>query len=161
MRVLSNVAKACSCYHIRALCHVHGLLADDVALTFVTCCSIVTSRLDYCNALLCGAQEATFDKLQPKQSSQSRLTPNHWSGHFWQRVTYKVALTTYSPRITATQLHVPERLDREPRSLPHRVLRSFGAPLLTDPRRLGSPKFQTGLPCILRCGSLCLELSTR
>ena len=56
-----NVAKACN-FHTRALRHVRNLLTDDVAQSVA--CSIVASRLDYCNALLSGAPAATFDKLQ-------------------------------------------------------------------------------------------------
>jgi len=55
-----NVAKACN-FHTRALRHVRSLLTDDVAQTVA--CSIVASRLDYCNALLSGAPAATFEKL--------------------------------------------------------------------------------------------------
>ena len=40
-----NVAKGCN-FYTRALRHVRSLLTDDVA------CSIVASRLYYCNALL-------------------------------------------------------------------------------------------------------------
>ena len=47
-----NIAKTCN-FHTRALRHVHSLLTDDVAQTVA--CSIVASRLDYCNALLSGA----------------------------------------------------------------------------------------------------------
>jgi len=59
-----NVTRACN-LHIRALLHVRVSPIDDVAQTVA--CSIVSSRLDYCNALLCGAPEATFNKLQPCQ----------------------------------------------------------------------------------------------
>ena len=83
----NNVAKACS-YHIRVLRHVRSLLTDDVALTVA--CSIVHSRLDYCNALLCSASAVTFDKLQCFQNNLSRVsardeaasTPDHCSGRF-------------------------------------------------------------------------------
>jgi len=75
-----NVAKACN-FHIRALRHVHSLLTDNVAQTVT--CSIVASRLDYCNALLSGALAATFDKLQysvprttwPESSARAGVAP--------------------------------------------------------------------------------------
>jgi len=97
-----NVAKACM-FHTHALRHVRSLLTDDVAQTVA--CSIVASRLDYCNALLCDAPAATFDRLQRAQNNlvrvlcQSRgrvdarplLRSLHWLP-VRQRVTYKVIL---------------------------------------------------------------------
>ena len=65
-----NVAKACN-FHTRALRHVRSPLTDDVAQTVA--CSIVASRLDYCNALLSGALAATFDKLQCAQNNLARV----------------------------------------------------------------------------------------
>ena len=66
-------------YHIRALCHARGLLTDDVAQT--PACSIIGSRLDYCNALVCGG--APWGDLQrtpacpdAEQSSQGRQAAN-------------------------------------------------------------------------------------
>ena len=59
----------------------------DVAQTVA--CSIVASRLDYCNALLCGAPAARFDRLQraqnkPESSARAGVapTPGRCSGHF-------------------------------------------------------------------------------
>jgi len=65
-----NVAKACN-FHTRALRHVRSLLTDDVAQ--IVACSIIASRLDYCNALLSGAPAATFDKLQRAQNNLARV----------------------------------------------------------------------------------------
>ena len=42
--------------------HVHSLLTNAIATTVT--CSIVTVRLDYCNAVLCCRPLATFDVLQ-------------------------------------------------------------------------------------------------
>ena len=65
-----NVAKACN-FHTRALRHVRSLLTADVAQTVA--CSIVASRLDYCNALLSGAPAASFDRLQRAQNNLARV----------------------------------------------------------------------------------------
>jgi len=48
---VANVCKACY-FHIRALRHVRQFLPDDVAR--IVACSIVGSRLDYCNSLFVG-----------------------------------------------------------------------------------------------------------
>ena len=103
-----NVAKACN-FHTRALRHVRSLLTDDVAQTVA--CSIVASRLDYCNALLSGTPAATFDKLRRAQNNlarvvcQSRGRTDAWpllhSLHWLpvrQRVTYKLAVMTHKVR---------------------------------------------------------------
>ena len=73
-----NVAKACN-FHTRALRHVRSLLTDDVAQTVA--CSIVASRLDYCNVLLSGSPAATFDKYSaprttwPESSARAGIAP--------------------------------------------------------------------------------------
>ena len=51
--------------------HVRSLLTDDVTQTVA--CSIVASRLDYCNALLSGAPATAFDKLQRAQNNLARV----------------------------------------------------------------------------------------
>jgi len=65
-----NVTKACN-FHSRTLRHVRSLLTDDVTQTVA--CSIVASRLDYCDVLLSGAPAATFDKLQHAQNNLARV----------------------------------------------------------------------------------------
>jgi len=55
-RHAKDVARACN-YHTRAL----RLLSDNLAQAVA--CSIVASRLDYCNAMLYGAPATTLDVL--------------------------------------------------------------------------------------------------
>ena len=56
-----EVVKACN-HHIRALRHVRHVLSDETAQMIA--CSIVASRLDYCNAILYGApQSSSLDRL--------------------------------------------------------------------------------------------------
>ena len=69
---VNNVCKACY-FHIRALRHV-GLrcsLPDDVDKTVA--CSIVSSRLDYCNGLHAGMTSANITKLQRVQNTLARV----------------------------------------------------------------------------------------
>jgi predicted DsbA family dithiol-disulfide isomerase len=105
---IDAVCKACY-FHIRALRHVRDSLPDDVAITVA--CSIVSSRLDYCNALYAGISAKNFDKLQRVQNTIARvilrlrkydhITPAlvqlHWLP-IRQRVTFKlICLHTQQP----------------------------------------------------------------
>jgi len=63
------VVKSCD-YHARAIRHVHHLSTESD--TQMLACSLVNSRLDYCNSLLYGAPEATVNKLQTAQNNAAR-----------------------------------------------------------------------------------------
>jgi len=64
------VVKSCN-YHARAIRHVRHLLTESVAQTLA--CSLINSRLDYCNSLLYGAPETTVDKLPHKEHKTMQL----------------------------------------------------------------------------------------
>ena len=57
---IATVVKACN-YHLRALCHIRRCITQDIASTIA--CSIVGSRIDYCNELLFGASGKAFNHL--------------------------------------------------------------------------------------------------
>ena len=137
----SNVARACN-YHTRALRHVRGLLTDETAQTVA--CSIVASRLDYCNALLYGAPAETVNKLQLAQNNLARVVCQHGgrsdarpllrSLHWLpvkHRITYKTAVLTHKVLATLTPSYLS---DMTRVTQPARDLRSSRAPLLTIPR---------------------------
>jgi len=67
---VANVCKACY-FPIRALRHVRQSLPDDVAR--IVACSIVGSRLDYCNSLFVGRTDCNFKKLQRVQNTLARV----------------------------------------------------------------------------------------
>ena len=67
---VSNVVKA-SNFHIRALRHIRPTLNRDVANTVA--CSIVNTRLDYCNSLLHGTTAKNVAKLQRVQNALARM----------------------------------------------------------------------------------------
>lgn len=102
---INTVCKSCY-FHIRALRHVRDSLPDDVARTVAV--SIVTSRLDYCNALYAGMSSSNFKKLQRVQNTLARvvlkqrkfdhvtqsLMELHWLP-IRHRMTFKLATLTY------------------------------------------------------------------
>ena len=106
------VARACN-YHIQAIRHIRHLLTTELALTLA--CSLILSRLDYCNAVLHGASASSIQKLQRVQNTAARvvlqvprrssalplLEQLHWLP-VRQRIDYKLAVLTYKTRSTST-----------------------------------------------------------
>jgi hypothetical protein len=129
-----------TCYrHIRAFRHMRESLPDDVARTVA--CSIVTSRIDYCNSLFIGMSDANFAKLQRVQNTLARtvlrlkrsdhitpaLTELHWLP-VHARVTFKVASLTFKILQRRSPTYLFELL--QPYQ-PTRTLRSVNQNLLT------------------------------
>ena len=110
---VKNTVKA-SNFHIKALRHIRPLLNKSIANSVA--CSIVTTRLDYCNSLLYRTSKTNLDKLQRIQNTLARvvagsrkrdhITPVlkdlHWLP-VEQRINYKIALITYRILDTAGQ----------------------------------------------------------
>jgi len=135
----SVVVKACN-YHARAIKHVRHLLPESVAQTLA--CSLINSRLDYCNSLLYGAPASTINKLQRTQNNAARvvlaakrhsdakplLRQLHWLP-VRQHIQYKVAVLTRKVHMTGAPSYlylVQHVATRQPRST--------ALPLLTIPR---------------------------
>ena len=69
---ISNVCTFLSFFlNIRTVSRIRNLL--DIETTKMLVCSLVTSRLDYCNSLLFGLPDCTINKLQLVQNSIARL----------------------------------------------------------------------------------------
>ena len=67
---VSVVARSCN-YHAQAIRHIHHLLTMDLAQTLA--CSLILSRIDYCNAVLHGAPSGTIHKLQRVHNNAARI----------------------------------------------------------------------------------------
>ena len=125
-----QIAKACN-YHLWALRHIRKYLTTETANTIA--CSLVSSRLDYCNALLNGTSVANMKKLQRIQNNLARIvmdkprrTPSHdlrRSLHWLpitSRLQYKTVLLTFEALHTGQPpylaglltLHQPSRQTR-------------------------------------------------
>lgn len=91
---------------MRGLGHIRKVLDPTTANTIA--CSIIGSRLDYCNAVLAGVSAHSINRLQLVQNSAARVVLNaarrssatdllrelHWLP-IVQRIDFKVALLTF------------------------------------------------------------------
>ena len=136
----TSVAKSCN-YHAQAIRHIRHLLTLELAHTLA--CSLILSRIDYCNALLHGAPTDTIQKLQRVQNKAARIVLQasrrsnakpllrrlHWLP-VEQRITYKLAVVTYKVRCTETPGYLSRHLQTRDCA---RNLRSSDTPLLAQP----------------------------
>jgi len=157
---VSSVFKACN-YRIWALRHIRRVLPQDVAKTLAS--SIVSSRLDYCNAVLYGTPNSTTSKLQKVQNCLARvvlqrrkfclaqplLKSLHWLP-ISQRINFKLATLAFKIQSTSQpeylhQLISSQHLDSS------MSLRSSTRPLLQVPRTrtaYGSRAFSSVVPAM-------------
>ena len=124
---VDSVCKA-AYFHIRALRHIRKCVPQSVALSIAS--TMVSARIDYCNAVLHETSKSNINKLQRVQNSLARIvtgarksdhiTPVLASLHWLpvsSRIEYKVALLTFKI-LTLRQpdylsellhLHIPAR----------------------------------------------------
>jgi len=145
---IMNVTRCCH-YHIRALRHIRPLLTLDTAKTIAA--SIVCSRLDYCNSLLCGVSQANIDRLQRAQNVLARVVAQapsiissadirrdlHWL-HISHRISYKISLLTWKALYTDEPSYLSELISPY---VPAQTLRSSNTYLLSIPTGVTSHFF--------------------
>ena len=112
-------------YHVRALRHVRKYITEDTAKTIA--CSLVGSRLDYCNSVLYGTSRSNVDKLQHVQNSLARivkvrkkfdhispvLSELHWLS-IDARIRYKIAVLTFKALTTNKPTNLTELISISP-----------------------------------------------
>jgi len=147
-------------FHLQALRHIRPSVTREVANMIA--CSLVTSRMDYCNSLLHGVSETNLNKLQRTQNFAARIVCNvgrrdapsrdllvdlHWLP-VRRRIEYKMSSMCYQ----AYRLHQPSYLSVHTTEYqPTRQLRSSTHELLNVPRHktvLGSRRFSVAAPKI-------------
>jgi len=138
-RHVTEVIRSCSYHTSRALRHIRPLLTLDVAKMIGH--SIVSSRLDYANALLHGTSVYNINRLQvaqnsfvgtvgqaPRPASATELRRQlHWLP-VRQRISYKVAVITCKILSTSKPAYLSDLLQDY---RPARTLRSSDKLLLT------------------------------
>jgi len=107
-------------------------------------CSLIVTRLDYCNSVLYGAPASSIQVLQRVQNNAARIAVQaprrshaqpllrevHWLS-IQHRIDYKVTVLTFKSRSSAT---APAYLSRHIKArVSERTLRSSAVPLLDKP----------------------------
>jgi len=103
-----HVSDVCSSanFHLRAIRHIRSRIDKDTASTIV--CSLIGSKLDYCNAVLAGISDYNIMRLQRVQNSAAKIVYNvkgrcsasallrelHWLP-VAQRIDYKIGLMSF------------------------------------------------------------------
>jgi hypothetical protein len=141
----ASVVKS-SNFNIRALRHIRPMLDRSVANTIA--CSIVSTRLDYCNSLLFGMSAKNIQKLQRIQNALARVvTGSRRRAHIkpvlrdlhWlpvaQRIEYKIALITHKVLANGQPEYLHSLMTEHK---PTRHLRSEHQRLLSKPTGLTS-----------------------
>jgi hypothetical protein len=141
---VTGVVRSCN-YHMHALRHIRPVITAEVAKTVA--CSMVSTRLDYCNSLLYGTTAKNLQRLQVVQNDLARtvlqvsrgssatcsLKSLHWLP-VKTRIDYKIATTVYKLRSSSTPAYLSELISdyqpsRELRSADKLLLRELEGPV--------------------------------
>ena len=114
----NTVIQSCN-FHAKAIRHIRHILSTDLALTLA--CSLILTRLDYCNSVLYSAPVSSIHTLQRVQNNAARIVLQaprrshakplmrqlHWLP-VQHRINYKVSVLTYKTLDTS----VPQYLSQ-------------------------------------------------
>ena len=150
--IVSKVIKSPN-YHLRNIGKIRNFLNTDTTKSVIV--SLVTSRLDYCNGLLCGITDELLCRLQKVQNNAARvvsgskkydhITPVlkdlHWLP-IRKRIEFKILLLTFKCMQGCAPLYLRELLVKQANT---RTLRSNTKNLLQIPltnlKRFGDRAF--------------------
>jgi hypothetical protein len=157
---INHVSKSC-CAQLRQIGRIRQYINVEATKSLVN--SMVTSRLDYCNALLYGVPNCTLNKLQNIQNTAARIitrtsrydhiTPVlkdlHWLPMQY-RVKYKILTHTFKALHDQSPIYIRDMLQIHK---PTRNLRSAHQPITltvskSNQVRYGDRSFQSAAPVL-------------
>lgn len=155
---VNKVVKSCN-YHLRNVGRIRHCLTKEAAASLVH--SLVSSRIDYGNALLFGLPSSDIVRLQKVLNTAARIvsrvkrfepiTPVLYDLHWLkveERIVYKLMVITYKALHGMAPAYIMDLLSIY---TPARTLRSQNAMLLTVPRsnkRYGDRSFAVAAPTL-------------
>jgi len=124
-RSASDVPQTCphSCSVVQLSCAGHPSHQTSPNDAQTLACSLILSRIDYCNAVVHGAPTGIIQKLQRVQNNAARIVLQasrrshaklllhqlHWLP-VQQRITHKLAVLTNKVRSTSTSVYLHRRI---------------------------------------------------
>lgn len=182
MSMSAHVNKICRSaqFALRSIGRIRKYLSRSTTERLVH--AFITSKLDYCNSLMCGLASKEISKLQRVQNSAARIvtrvkcrehiTPILRSLHWLpirERISFKLILLTYK---SVNSLAPSYLQDLFTSYTPSRNLRSSSQRLLTVPKSasvsygdrafsIAAPKLWNALPAIIRSTETVSEFKTR
>jgi len=156
------VTRSCN-FHAQAMRHIRHLLSTDLEQTLA--CSLILTRLYYCNSVLYGAPVSSIQKLQRVQNNTARIVLQaqsrshgnplmrqlHWLP-VQHRIDYKVSIVTYSEHLCTA---VPKPTHQSPRQRTDTTLVGYAT---------AHPTVRSYRLCetfFSMCRAVCLELTSR
>jgi len=118
---VTMVARSCH-YHAQTIRHILHLLSMELASTLA--CSLILTRLDYCNSLLHGSHTSSIQTLQHVQNNAARIVLQaprrchantllrqlHWLP-VRHRINYKLAVMTYKIHSTGLPAYLSHHIN--------------------------------------------------
>ena len=169
-----HIGNICSAafFHLQGLKHIRKSLDKFTAKSVA--CSIIGSRLDYCNAILAGVSEHSISRLQRVQNSAARVVLNvgrkssatnslrelHWLP-VSHRIDFKISLLTFKALTSnepiylrsMLETHVPIRSTRS--STVHSLVQPFcDTSFASRAFNVYAPRLWNKLPSVLRAAAL-------
>ena len=154
---IRSIAKSCF-FKLRSMYKIRKCITEDAAKIMVN--SMITSKLDYCNAILCGLPNCDLNRLHSVQKLAARLiTGIRKYDHITlllkqlhrlpvkRRIEYKIVLLVFKCLRGTAPEYLSELLDRRENKGTTGCIRAVQTPVIS-PAPVPAPAVKTPAPAV-------------